>query len=402
MTIRPIGPDEVSRFRTVLGHAFAFDPRPESEDRFRKLYPLERTRCAFDGDRLVGTLACLELELTVPGGVVAAAGTTMVAVLPSHRRRGLLRRMMDAHLEDARERGEPLVALWASDSAIYGRFGFGMAAWSVRVQLDTRTASFHGRSTSPAQVDLLAADEAKSALSTVFDRARRERPGMFARSPEWWEEIRLRDDPDDREGATSYRYGVAHQDGHPTGYVQYRVKGDWDDHGRFTVKVQDAVALTPEAAAGLWRLLVGHDLAVMVEASNRPVDDHIFGLLAGPRRAAARLVDGLWIRILDLPAAFEARGYRTDGRTVLEVQDPLGLVDGTWSLEVDGGRATVSLTDEAPDLRLGIDDLAALYLGRADVDFLHTSGRVTGERRAWSNLVAMTGWTPQPWCQEVF
>ena len=62
-------------------------------------------------------------------------GVTVVGVSPTHRRRGVLRTMMDAQLRDIHERGEPIAALWASEETIYWGFGYGIAAWSGEIKL---------------------------------------------------------------------------------------------------------------------------------------------------------------------------------------------------------------------------------------------------------------------------
>lgn len=404
MEIRPIRPDEVEGFRSVMEHAFGYDTPddPERNQRFFRLAQPDRTRAAFDGERLVGTLATLDLELTVPGGSLVCAGTTMVAVLPTHRRRGILRRLITSHLEDAAARGEPLAALWASDSAIYGRFGYGLAALGVEVELDTAVLALHRRAADPARVQLLSNDEARTILPAVFDRAVSLRPGMFRRSAAWWELRRFRDQPEDRDGQTAYRYAAALADGEAVGYVQYRVKAEWADHAAHRIRVVDLVAVTPSAWVGLWTFLFSHDLVTKVVAGNRPADDPVFGLLEGPRRASRKTFDGLWVRILDLPAALETRRYATDGTLVMEVSDPYGWTAGVWRLDVVGGRATCTPEGGPSELALDIEDLGSLYLGRSAVWELAGAGRIRGPADALSRLDRLFSWMPQPWCQEVF
>ena len=137
--IRAIRPDEFEEFRQTMGLVFGFDP-PNGNNRVLRLLPLDRTRCGFDGGRMISTSGAYGLQMTVPGGEVACGGTTAVTVSPSHRRRGVLRKMMRAHLDDVKEHGEPIAALWASDSAIYGRFGYGCASicYDVEVEPDAR------------------------------------------------------------------------------------------------------------------------------------------------------------------------------------------------------------------------------------------------------------------------
>ena len=129
--IRPIADDELDSFLRVDEHAFYGSPPSESDrpillDRFE----FDRTLAAFDGTTPAGVTMCYSFQLSVPGlQVLPAAGVTFVAVLPTHRRRGILSSMMRRQLADVRDRGEPLAVLWASESVIYSRYGYGRASW---------------------------------------------------------------------------------------------------------------------------------------------------------------------------------------------------------------------------------------------------------------------------------
>lgn len=410
LQIRPIDVDQAGAFLEAMSVPFVFDlpddpaKRSPRIERFQRILEPERTRCAFDGSDMVGTLGAFSLEMTVPGAVAACAGTTMVTVLPTHRRRGALRQMITAHLEEARERGEPIAALWASDSAIYGRFGYGLATLDTRVELATAHASLHRLAPEPAQVSMIDATEAAGVLPEVYDTARPHRPGMLRRSPTWWTDRRLHDPAEERDGATAYRFAVA-TDGNraPTGYAQYRMKGNWTNHhGEGTVQIEELIATTPEAAAGLWRFLWSHDLTARITTSHLPVDDPLFELLSAPRRAAPTVLDGLWVRVLDVPAALEARRYPADGSLALEVHDPMGMSGGVFRMEVDDGVASVSPTGDTPDISLDIEDLGAGYAGWSRFGRLHRAGRVAGDPAALARADALFGWDPQPWCPEVF
>ncbi|MGH8924325.1 MAG: GNAT family N-acetyltransferase [Acidimicrobiia bacterium] len=135
--VRPAAFDDADSFRQVMAHAFGFDPNEKTHERFQTMWEPDRSRCAYDDGKMVATLGTFSLQLSVPGAVLPAGGTSMVAVLPSHRRQGLLRKLMVAHLQDVDEREEPLAALWASESSIYGRFGFGTASSSVDIKAPT-------------------------------------------------------------------------------------------------------------------------------------------------------------------------------------------------------------------------------------------------------------------------
>lgn len=161
IVIRPADPAEYSDFAQTMGRVFAWDPEPAGVERFQTTWEPERSHCAYDDGKMVATLGTFSLTLTVPGGSIPAAGTTQVSVLPSHRRQGLLRKLMTAHLGEVADRGEPVVALWASESSIYGRFGFGAASASVELKVPTQYREFHRLAPEPSPVQLISLEDAK-------------------------------------------------------------------------------------------------------------------------------------------------------------------------------------------------------------------------------------------------
>jgi predicted acetyltransferase len=352
----------------------------------------------------VGTGGAFSLQLTVPGAIAATGGTTMVSVLPTHRRRGVLRQMMRHHLEDVRERGEPLAALWASESGIYGRFGYGAAVQMLDLVIQRSGSGFARPLEAEGRVRLVAVDEAEQPLRTVFDAVRPLRPGMFARSEAWWRLRRLRDDPAHRSGASPYRFAVyENAAGEPEGYAQYRTKPDWDLNPKGSVTVTELVTLTRDAHAALWRFLLDIDLVATINAWNRPEDETLPWLLADSRRAQRRLSDTLWVRTVDVAAALEARRYPVDGDVVIDIRDQFcPWNDGSYRLVVTDGIAAVERTRDAAGLSMPVEDLGAVYLGGNRVLTLARAGRIEGDPEAIRRTDAMFLWDRAPWCQEVF
>ncbi len=399
---------DVERFLLAMATPFGFDL--SSDDResrvaeFRRVFEVDRARCAFDGDEIVGTLGAFTLPMTVPGGArVPVGGTTMVTVLPSHRRRGALRRLIEAHFDEVRERGESMAALWASDSAIYHRFGFGMATVSAQVTIERDHAHFHRLAPETLPVRMVPADDILELVRSPYEVELSRRPGMYARNEAWWER-RLRDRESDREGATAFRYAVVERSGTVEGYVQYRIKaGPWsDNHGDGEIRVRELIGTTPEASASLWSFVLGHDLTARITAHNVPEDDPLFSLLDGSRRSAPRIVDQMWLRILDVDAALRARTYASDGSLTMTIHDPSDRTLTTRRLEVVDGRASVGSHVGEADIHLDIEDLSACYLGRSRFRELSRAGRLTGTPEALTLADNMFGWDPAPWCQETF
>lgn len=383
--------------------AFGQDPDPAAGESYRKLLELERSRGTFEQGRMVGGSFAYGLELTIPGGEAAAAGVASVGVLPSHRRRGIMRRMVTELLSDARDRGDILAVLWSTEVPLYGRFGFGVAGVTTKLVIDRFPLVPHRLAPRPAPVVLVEPDEAKELLPPVFDRKRREVPGMFARSEDWWELEILADAPRHRGDASSLRYALAlDSDGHAIGYAQYRTSGAWEGIGLgITLKLEEMIALTPAAYAGLWNFLVNQDLLRQLRAWNVPAETALHQLFANFRESQT-LNDGLWLRILDVEAALSARRYSADGSLVLGVFDPMSAEATRYRLEVSGGMGSCRRVSDAPDLSLDLEDLSAGFLGRARFRRLGSLGRLKGEPAARALADAMFDWDPQPWCQEVF
>lgn len=403
VTIEAATPDQSERFLGVMGSTFGFDPDDEQVERFRKWFEWDRTRVAFDDGVMVGTAGAYSLQMTVPGDVMACGGTTVVAVLPSHRRRGILRQMMAAHLDDVREREEPLAGLWASDSAIYGRFGFGCAAQGCLITVDREHSDFHRLAPSSSPVRMVTSEEAKSLLPPFFDRRRLDTPGFFARDEAWWEKRIFRDPSDQRDGATAYRYAVTETNGGVAGFAQYRFKENWDGgHGHGQLRISQLVASDPTSWAGLWRFVLDHDLTGKIVAYDRPVDDPLLEFLAGRRRAKVEPGDSLWIRVVDVGRALEGRAYLAPVSVVAQVHDPLDGASSVWALDLSPDGSEVTPSHKTPGVTIDAEDLGACFMGWSRFATLGRVGRVEGDPATLQTMDRAFTWSPAPWCPEIF
>ncbi len=404
VTLRTISPEEVPDFLRAIELAFSERPTEEEIAHESSVTEPDRSLAAMDGAAVVGTAGAFSRELTIPGGTIPMAAVTMVGVVATHRRQGILRMLMRRQLEDVRERGEVVAGLTASEGAIYGRFGYGMATLAGRFQLDKRTAVLRGSPSPEGRIELVPLEEALQLMPIPFERVRRTTPGMLARTPVWWE-YATRDLERWRDGASALLHGVHRTADEVDGYVSYRFKHDWSEGvPEGSVIVQELMAATPEAYADLWRFVLGIDLAARVEGRSRPSDEPLLHLLAEPRRLRLQLGDGLWIRLVDVPRALEARRYRTDGRVVLEVHDEFFPANqGRYELEGGPDGVTCRPTDADPDLELAVEDLGAAYLGGTSFDALAQAGRVRILRAgADARADAMFGTARAPWCPNHF
>jgi predicted acetyltransferase len=369
--------------------------------RFQRVLPFDRMHAAFEDGTIVGGAGAFTFELSVPGGVVPCAGVSVVGVFPSHRRRGVLRSMMRAQLEDIHERGEPLAALWASEETIYGRYGYGISSWCGDVSVPREYTAFARPFEHSGRMRIVEPDEALQHLPHVLERVMEQRPGVYRRSDAWWRDREIADPEDRREGAGPKRFALCEREGEVTGYAIYRHKMEWADGvAAGKVIVIEALASDDESTRELWHFLLNIDWIATIEAGLLPPDHPLFLLLASPRRARYRVFDGLWVRVVDVGAALSARSYGPHEAIVLELADPFcPWNEGRWKLE--GGAA--ARTDDEPDLRLDAEALGSAYLGGVSFVQLAAAGRAEELRPGeLARADAAFRSAVHPWCPEIF
>lgn len=376
MEIRPVTIEEHPAFVRTFFRAMSFPP-PEEEatERMRADFRPERSLAVFDRDQIVASADSYLFELTVPGGAqLDVAGVTRVGVLATHRRRGLLSRLMHRQLAEAKERGEPLAVLIASESVIYGRFGYGASSYLADVEIDTRYREYRRGVDVSGTVSFVDEESADKVFPEVYERWRKAQPGAIPRTEAWWAALRA----DRKPGHEVY---AVHEDpaGNVDGYVRYRVNSKWDAGLAASVaEEQDLIALTPDASCALWRHLLDVDLVRTVKAWARPMDEPVRWWLANPRALrVTRVGDLFWTRLLDVPASLGARRYRADGELVLEVDDPMFPDNsGRYVLRIDRGRGVCERTSGPADLALSVTELGGIYLGGVRPSDLAAAGRI--------------------------
>jgi predicted acetyltransferase len=371
---------------------------------YSNLFDPDYALAVYDGGRLVATASANPFDLTLPAAadqllpMITVPGVTAVGVQPTHRRRGLLTAMMRRQVRDYRERGSLLSILTASEGAIYGRFGYGLASSFQSVAVNTRQAAVRDDAPEGGRIRLLEVDDARKVLPEIHDQARRRRPGEINRLPAWWD--RYFDDPEkDREGGGGQFHAV-HESarGRPDGWITYRYHTSWG-HGlpAHRVDLRGLIALDQVAHASLWRYLLNLDLVGDLTATLLPVDEPLRWLLTDPRRMRVTDVgDHLWVRLIDVPGALGARGYSAEVQLVLDVRD-----EGRFRLETGptSGSCRAARKGERVDLALGLSELGAVYLGGVRPSVLAAAGRVNEERAgALARADAAFGSPIAPYC----
>jgi predicted acetyltransferase len=424
--IRPIAPDEFDSFQLVDQHGFNEGPMSEGARRLvMSRFEFDRSLAAFDGGTPIGIAGAYSFRLSVPGSeLLPAAGVTWVSVLPTYRRRGVLSGIMRRQLEDVRGRGEPIAVLWASEAAIYSRFGYGRASWTFRFTIRRGEGALAATVVADRGLVLRLADPsaALAELTKVYDSVLAGRPGLFVRNEAWWQRI-IYDPPEHRQGASPVRCLLAEDESGPRGYALYsalRLPDPEPFLPATVVTVRELMTVDPAASAALWTDLLSRDLTSELRAWLRPVDDPLLYQLADGRRARPQPADGLWVRITDVPGALTGRRYSCPVDVVIEVRDDiLPANTGRWRLTTasgaaasgaagpgDAGRglaASCVRATSAADLVLDVTQLGAAYLGGTRLGTLAEAGLVTELRPgAVRQLSAAMCWDPAPWCPTVF
>ncbi len=405
--VRPVSPEEFDGFHLVHEHAFGGGPLSEEDRRvFLPRMEFDRSLAAFDGEVAISAAGAYSFMLSVPGGrMLPAAGVTLVGVLPTYRRRGVLTSMMRRQLDDVRDRGEPLAVLWASEAPIYSRYGYGRASWLLSYTIKRGEGALAGPVDPSIRLRLVDPCDALPEMAKVYEEVMASRPGMFARGDAWWQRS-VHDPAAERGGAGPLRCLLAEHNGEPLGYVLYSAQGRWEDaflpNGLLTVR--ELMSTTPGADAALWGDLLSRDLVTEFRASIRPVDDPVLYQLADPRRVRSLLSDALWARITDVPAALAGRSYAAPVDVVISVRD--GLIpanSGSWRLAAAGDTAScVPAAGSDSDVQLDVSALGAAYLGGTRLGALAGAGLVGGRPGAIRRLSAAMSWDPAPWCPVIF
>ena len=378
MEYRAITTDEIDPFFASLSAAFAdAHPDPDELRSDRMVLEPERTFAAFDDGRIVGCAGVITQRMVVPGGaLVPTAGITLVGVLPTHRRRGILRELLRLMAAQAIDRGEVVTTLFASEAAIYGRFGFAATAHHLGFDVALDRLRWAPGTEPSGRVTLRSREEAMPAMHAIYDRAFRARPGALEADDRWME-VAFWEPSKDKERL----FYAVHEDeaGTPDAFALYRTKHKWP-RGLPSVEmtVKRHVAVSAEAGVSLWRFLFDVDLVSRVKIETRPVDDPLLVQLAEPRSLRPELDDGLFLRPLRIEGALEARGYAADGRVVFAVTDAfLPANDAVYELVVERGIPTCRRVDAPADVTCSVHAIGSTYLGGFTWTALAAAGRVS-------------------------
>jgi len=405
--VRLLGPDDSDAFtRTFRTFMVQPSPGPAQLEARRPLFAMSRSFGACEGDEVVGTAAAWPCDMVVPGGArVDAGAVTGVGVLPTHTRQGILTNLMRTQLDDVAEQGQVAAILYASESIIYGRFGYGIATTAANLSIEMRHAAFRDPWQDPGRLRLVSRTEALQLFPVIFEEFDRGVPGSINRPLVRWEHPFMYGPVPDGE-PTPHEVFVVHEDanGALDGAMTYEVLNRdawWGQLGY--IELHDLFG-SRDAYVALWRHALDLDLAGGVKFDARKLDEPLRWMLADPRRLEMRMHDQLWLRLLDVPAALRARIYGRAGRVVLDVADPFLGRGGRFEVDADeSGQATCKRSRRSADLELTLADLGTVYLGGHSFAALAAASRVTEQRAgALARADQLFAHHPLPWCGTFF
>jgi predicted acetyltransferase len=403
-TVRTIEVHELADWVSSMGAGFFHDIADGYAEYFAPQVDFDRTWAGFDDGQVVATLRSFATELTVPGPAgVPAAALTNVTVSTTHRRQGILTRMITADLQAAAQRGEAVGILIASEYPIYGRFGYGPAVELATYKV--HSSDVRWRRPSLGSVERVDATRMRREAPEVYERFRASQPGSIKRSERWWDaRLQIVDVPGNKDGLAQcllYRSPA----GDVEGYVMYTGKQNWESmRPQGTLELQELCSVTSQAYQRLWQHCCDVDLMTVIEADNRSVSEPLSLLLADGRAVQqSTRHDFVWVRVLDVESALSARSYGAEGRLVIEVDDPLGYATGRFLLE--GGRSGAQCTRSTAtaDLSMPVAVLGSIYVGGASIHALAEANRLDEHRAgALAEASAMFSSYRPPWCTTWF
>jgi predicted acetyltransferase len=359
-------------------------------DIHRLVFTPDRSIMAFDGKDMVGNALSYEMDMYIPGGISKIAAVASVSVQATHRRKGINRSIMKYQLDDIHSRQEPLAVLQASESIIYGRYGYGMASVESNLEIEKTRSAYAVDQVSEGQPYFIEESEAREIFPQIYAKAIENRVGMVSRKKNWWE-FRFRE-PGLKGGDPKSWFIKYQKNGINEGYLRYTI----DDA---ELNIIELIASSNEAYSSLWRLCLDMDLVDIIKAEHRPVDEELKWLLADPRRLVEHSCDRYWVRLVDVKKALSQRSYSVDGSLTLKVKDSFL----PWNQEVvelmsESGESSCVTSTRNPDIVLSAGDLGAVYLGGINFSTLLAAGRieeVTKGSVTKANLMFST--TRSPW-----
>ena len=401
--VRAARADEMDQFGLVGAYVYAGAFGDGPDNIVAQNNRPEWTTCAFVDGRMAASYSCLPLTMRANGSAVAMGGVTAVGTLPEFRRQGLLRTITTRSLADMRERGQAVAALWASQAAIYQRYGYALASEMVGYRIDTVDVGFANGDAGSARVARVAADTGYDVLKQIYIEFVKARMCYLHRSKALWMNNTLSSNPATGPAFIAVAYAAG---GAPVGYVVYHVRNDKIAHPTRAQElvVKELIWLNADAYRSLWSWLARHDLVGRITWLRAPVDDPAPELFVEPRLLNKQARDGIWLRVVDASAALAGRGYQLSDSITLDVakDDLTPWNAGRYKLDCSPDGATVAPARGTADLTLSIKALASLYSGFRTPWQLARWGMIDGDDTALERATRIFATRHAPHCPDNF
>jgi len=401
--VRAARADEMNQFGLIGAYVYAGAFGDGADNVVAQNNRPEWTLCAFVDGRMAASYSCVPFTMRANGRAVAMGGVTAVGTLPEYRRQGLLRAITTRSLRDMRERGQAVAALWASQAAIYQRYGYALASALVSYRIDTVDVGFGDGNGGSARIARIDADAGYDVLKKIYIEFVEQRICYLHRAKPLWLNNVLSTTPATGPAHIAVAYAG---DGKPIGYVVYHVRNEKIAHPTRSQElvVKDLIWLTADAYRSLWSWLARHDLVGRITWLRAPVDDPALELFVEPRLLNAQTRDGIWLRIVDAPVALAGRGYQVEDSITLDiVQDDLTPWNaGRYTLDCSPGGATVTSSRGSADLTLTVKALASLYSGYRTPWQLAQWGLIDGDNAALERATRIFATRHAPHCPDNF
>ena len=388
--IRPASAEEMGEMGILGGYVYggSFGDGPDNVIATENL--AEWTLCAFVDGKLASSFSNIPFTMRANGNAVKLAGVSTIGTQPEYRRQGLVRRIHTQAFTDMRDAGQAVAALWASQAAIYQRYGYAMTTVMRHYSVDTPDLLFHDGDTGTGRVARVDLETGYDIVKGIYIAFIADRTCFLHRAKALWLQNAL--EPVEADGPiwTAVCYDA---DNVPQGYVIYTLRADKVDHparGQELV-IRDLAWLTPDAYRSLWRFIASHDLVGRVRWRNAPADDPAPEYFMEPRLLNAEDREGAWFRIIDAANALAERGYDMEAELTLGIADDrlTPWNDGAWRLETGADGARVRPSNEPPDIQLSSKALASLYTGFRSATELANWGLLEGDRAAIATADAL-------------
>ena len=402
--IRHITPNEKEEYLKIVYTVFGMKPSEDYLERRNHTMELDRCLAAFVDGKIVGANGVYSFTLSVPGGIVKAGGIIDVVVYPTHRRQGLMSKLMKKQLNEILDKNEPIAILYSAESGTYGRFGFGLATFQENWEIKRHDSKFRktlNNYNSVENIEMVSHQEISNLLPKIYELAWKQRPGMIKREISRWNRLKLEMERKDIPGIPSY--ALFKKDGKYEGYVNYRLNlNSTTTDG--SLLINEIISTTDEAHLNLVNYCMSIDGVKKITSKSRPLDDPIPWILEEPRKLSRYVEDQLHLRIVDVPSALVARKYNVDGQiTILVTDNILESNNAKFSLENSSNIAKCKKTNLPHDLKIDIRELGSIYLGETSWLNLCKSKLIEINSLEKLHLADQMFYSiPSPWCADYF